>query len=148
MPVKSNNDSIWTENYIDDNIVVNKIVNDIETQNDGKIIDTKKNLDDSNANKKDDDILNFYMQCKYNCKIGLLNINSLRHKFYPIMQVLQNQYFDILMLQETKLDDSFPNAQFNIDGYVMHRLDHKSNSGGIMHMYVVIFLRRKLIYML
>ena len=23
-------------------------------------------------------------------------------------------------------------AQFNIDGYVMHRLDHKSNSGGII----------------
>ena len=132
-------------------IVVNNIVNDIETQNDGKIIDTKKNLDDSNANKKDDDILNFYMQCKNNCKIGLMNINSLRHKFYPIMQMLQNQYFDILMLQETKLDDSFPNAQFNIDGYVMHRLDHKSKSGGIIVyvvMYVVIFLRRKLIYML
>ena len=85
MPVKSNNDSIWTDNYIDDNIVVNNIVNGIETQNDGKIIDTKKNMDDSNANKKDDDILNFYMQCKNNCKIGLLNINSLRHKFYPIM---------------------------------------------------------------
>ena len=132
MPVKSNNDSIWTDNYIDDNIVVNNIVNDIETQNAGKIIDTKKNLNDSNANKKDDDILNFYMQCKNNCKIGLLNINSLRHKFYPIMQMLQNQYFDILMLQETKLDDSFPNAQFIIDGYVMHRLDHKLNSGGII----------------
>ena len=38
-----------------------------------------------------------------------------------------NQYFDILMLQETKLDDSFPKAQFN-----MNRLDHKSNSGGII----------------
>ena len=72
------------------------------------------------------------MQCKNNCKIGLLNIKSLRHKFYPIMQMLHNQYFDILMLQETKLDDSFPDAQFNIDGYVMHRLDHKSNSGGII----------------
>ena len=67
------------------------------------------------------------MQCKNNCKIGLLNINSLRHKVYPIMQMLHNQYFDILMLQ-----DSFPNVQFNIDGYVMHRLDHKSNSGGII----------------
>ena len=36
------------------------------------------------------------------------------------------------MLQETKLDDSFPNAQFNIHGYDIHRLDHKSNSGGII----------------
>ena len=105
----------------------------METQNDGKLIDTKKNLDDSNANKKDNyDILKFYMQCKINCKIGLLNINSLRHKFYPIMQMLQNQYFDILRLQETKLDDSFSNAQFNIHGYVIHRLDHKSNAGGII----------------
>ena len=67
-------------------------------------------MDDSNANIKDDDILNFYMQCQNNCKIELLNINSLRHKFYPIMQMLHNQYFDIMMLQETKLDDSFPNA--------------------------------------
>ena len=36
------------------------------------------------------------------------------------------------MLQETKLDDSFPNAQCNIHGYVIHRIDHKSNSGGII----------------
>ena len=36
------------------------------------------------------------------------------------------------MLQETKLDDSFPNAQFNIHSYVIRRLDYKSNSGGII----------------
>ena len=46
--------------------------------------------------------------------------------------MLHNQYFDILMLQETKLGDFFPNAQFNIHGYVIHRIDHKSNSGGII----------------
>ena len=95
--------------------------------------DSKKNLDDSNANKMDnDDVIKFYMQCTNNCKIGLFNINSLRHKFYPIMQMLHNQYFDMLMRQETKLDDSFPNAQFNIHCYVIHRLDHKSNSGEII----------------
>ena len=48
------------------------------------------------------------------------------------MQMLHNQYFDTLMLQETKLDDSFPNSQSNIHGYVIHRLDHTSNSGGII----------------
>ena len=94
MPVESNNDSIWTDNYIADNIVVKHIVNDIETQNNGKLIDTKKNLDDSANEKDNDDILKFYMQCKNNCKIGLLNSNSLRHKFYPIIQMLHNQYFD------------------------------------------------------
>ena len=46
--------------------------------------------------------------------------------------MLHNQYFDILMLQEIKLDDSFSNAQFDFDGYVRHRLDHTWNSGGII----------------
>ena len=35
------------DNCIADNIVVKHIVNDMETQNDGKLIDIKKNLDDS-----------------------------------------------------------------------------------------------------
>ena len=116
MPVESN-DSIWTDNCNADKIVVKNI----ETQSDGKLIDTKKSLDDSNANKKyNDDILKFYMQCKNNCKIGLLNINSLRDKSYPIMLMLQNQYFDILMLPETKLDDFFrmPNLIFMVMLYI------------------------------
>ena len=64
------------------------------------------------------------MQSKNNCKIGFLNINSLRHKFYPIMQMLYmyNQYFDMLMLhvQEIKLDDSssMPNLIFMVMLYI------------------------------
>ena len=34
--------------------------------------------------------------------------------------------FDILVIPETKLDDTFPVSQFNIDGLsVQHRLDRK-----------------------
>ena len=36
------------------------------------------------------------------------------------------------MLQETKLDDSFPNSQFHLQGYDLYRADHKHNSGGLM----------------
>ena len=39
------------------------------------------------------------------------------------------------MLQETKLDESFPDAQFNIQGFMLHRLDHKNNAGRLI-MYV------------
>ena len=102
---------------------MNAMPNGIETQNDERI--------DNVNNCNNDTILSFYVQCQNNCKIGLLNINSLRHKFYPIMNILHNQYLDILMRQETKLDDSFPNAH-NVHGYVMHRLDYTSYSGGII----------------
>ena len=34
--------------------------------------------------------------------------------------------FDILVIAETKLDDTFPVSQFHIDGFsVQHRLDRK-----------------------
>ena len=47
--------------------------------------------------------------------IGHLNINSLRNKFdFLVTQV--KVYIDILMISETKLDESFPTGQFLIDG--------------------------------
>ena len=47
--------------------------------------------------------------------IGHLNINSLRNKFdFLVTQV--KGYVDILMISETKLDESFPTGQFLIDG--------------------------------
>ena len=47
--------------------------------------------------------------------IGHLNINSLRNKFdFLVTQV--KGYIDILMISETKPDESFPIGQFLIDG--------------------------------
>ena len=39
---------------------------------------------------------------------------------------------NIMSLQETKLDESFPQAQFSVPGYRLHRKDHQSNSGGLL----------------
>ena len=40
---------------------------------------------------------------------------------------------DVLMVSETKIDNSFPVANFTIDGSrTSHLLDRDSNSGGIM----------------
>ena len=48
--------------------------------------------------------------------IGHLNINSLRNKFdFLVTQV--KGYIHILMISETKLDESFPIGQFLLDGY-------------------------------
>ena len=56
----------------------------------------------------------------------------MRNKFdFLTHQVKGN--IDILMISETKLDESFPVGQFLIDGYsVPYRLDRDGNGGGIL----------------
>ena len=61
-----------------------------------------------------------------------LNINSIRNKFeIPSEQVRGN--VDVLMVSETKKDDSFPFGYFLIHGFSPpYRLDRDSKGGGIM----------------
>ena len=47
---------------------------------------------------------------------GHLNINSLRNKFDQLSELVKG-FVDILLISESKLDDSFPEGQFIIDGY-------------------------------
>ena len=42
-----------------------------------------------------------------------------------------NGNIDVLIVSETKIDDSFPNGNFLIDGFsTPYRLDRNSNGGG------------------
>ena len=61
-----------------------------------------------------------------------LNINSLRKKFDSLVgQITGN--IDILMVSETKHNESFPIGQFIIEGFgVPYRVDRNGNGGGIM----------------
>ena len=64
--------------------------------------------------------------------IGQININSLTNKFSFLSSQI-TEYVDILLLSETKLDDSFPAAQFSLNGFRKpYRLDRGSNGGGIL----------------
>ena len=61
-----------------------------------------------------------------------ININSIRNKFQLLASQIIN-YVDVLLVSETKLDDSFPTAQFLLDGFSKpYRLDCCSNGGGIL----------------
>ena len=60
-----------------------------------------------------------------------LNINSLRNKFESLVQMLHNN-LDILLISETKIDSSFPTAQFQTEGCTAYRLDRNANGGGIL----------------
>ena len=67
-----------------------------------------------------------------NMIIGHINVNSIRNKFDPIHSILQNGLCDIFALSETKLDESFPTAQFHITNFVFHRKDRNTHGGGVI----------------
>ena len=68
-----------------------------------------------------------------NISISYLNINSIRNKFTDL-QVFVEKTFDVITIAETKLDESFPSADFNLQGYHFppFRIDCNSNSGGLL----------------
>ena len=49
--------------------------------------------------------------------IGYLNINSLRNKITDLRVIMKTLSLDYLILSETKIDESFPTSQFNVEGY-------------------------------
>ena len=64
--------------------------------------------------------------------IGYLNINSIRSKFEYLKDVIGNN-IDVFLISETKLNDSFPQGQFLIDGYhVPFRIDRNDRGGGLL----------------
>ena len=61
-----------------------------------------------------------------------LNVNSIRNKIEDL-KLLVAKNVDILVISETKLDESFPTSQFLIDGFKKpFRYDRNSNGGGIL----------------
>ena len=64
--------------------------------------------------------------------IGHININSLRNKSELLTKMFRDKV-DLLMISETKLDSSFPNAQFYMKSYSKpYMLDRNSKGGGII----------------
>ena len=73
--------------------------------------------------------------------IGSININFLAEKFESLKNLIKDK-LDILVLQETKIDCTYPNAQFQIEGFEQpFRLDRTKNWGGVM-----IYIKDNLLY--
>ena len=60
--------------------------------------------------------------------IGHLNVNSLRNTIEAVEELVQNKV-DICFLTETKIDDTFPNKQFMLNGYKLFRRDRNGHGG-------------------
>ena len=58
-------------------------------------------------------------------------LNSVTNKFSSLQQNFLSK-IDILLLSETKIDDSFPDSQFFAKGFKMYRKDRTKPGGGIL----------------
>ena len=61
--------------------------------------------------------------------VGHLNINSIRNKFEMIAETISK--FDVFLISESKIDSTFTNFQFKINGYKLFRRDRNRFGGGI-----------------
>ena len=64
--------------------------------------------------------------------IGHFNINGLRSKIDFLRIFLRQHKFDILCLNETKIDSNVPNAEISVPGYTIFRQDRTCHGGGVL----------------
>ena len=63
--------------------------------------------------------------------IYTLYVNFVRNKKGAVQELITNN-IDICLLSETKIDESFPNQQFNISNYKTFRRDRNKHGGGLL----------------
>ena len=71
--------------------------------------------------------------------VSYLNINHLRNKIVDLKQIIRDVEPTVLAIAETKLNDSYPNSQFRVDGYYCpseYRKDRTYNGGGGLLVYI------------
>ena len=72
------------------------------------------------------------LQNPNNIVISHLNVNSLRSKFDPVEELVQNKV-DICFLSETKINETFPNQQFKTNGnYKLFCRDRNFHGGCVL----------------
>ena len=77
--------------------------------------------------------------------ISYLNINSIRNKISDITEIFGKLQLDNFVLSETKIDESFPSAQFNIHDYeIRNRRDRDKHGGGLIEFVRKGFIRKRI----
>ena len=73
------------------------------------------------------------MQCYLlkGLRVANLNVNSLIKHIDEIRITLANSPFDILAINESKIDDLIPDSEIYIFGYNIIRKDRNRNGGGV-----------------
>ena len=101
-------------------------------------IDTRELIQDNEdlrrpngANNIFDDLIQVRKKHPNKFISSYLNINSLRYKFCSIKGLLSRNIVDMLIIAETKLDESFPDTQFRVNNYHLWINDRNKHGGGL-----------------
>ena len=75
---------------------------------------------------------NLRLKNRHGLIIAYLNINSIRNKI-DFLRPMISESIDILIIAETKIDNTFPTSQFLIEGFMKpYRYDRSQNGGGLL----------------
>ena len=96
-------------------------------------------------NSPKDILMNLSTQKESGIIIAHLNVNSVNNKFEGLKFLVQDN-IDILVLSETKLDDTYTTNQFMIEGFASpFRADRNAHGGGLL-IYVRDNIPSKILY--
>ena len=90
----------------------------------------RNNLNENTADSLFE-VKNYKLENPKNITISHLKVNSLRNKFISI-EDLRKSKLDIFLVSESKIDPSFLNQQFSIDGYKIYRRNKNSFREGLI----------------
>lgn len=76
--------------------------------------------------------------------MGHLNINSIQNKFEELTATIKTIGAHVMFISETKINLSYPKAQFSIPGYSLYRKDRKKGGGGIMALVSSSLIKKRL----
>ena len=92
-------------------------------------------MDDDQSNEHDDataSLKNIRFKNSNGLIIAFLNINSIRNKI-EFLRPLVSHYVDVLIIAETKIDNTFTTSQFIIEGFMKpFRYDRNRYGGGLL----------------
>ena len=113
---------------------------------DADIRNTKLAISVSESSATDLETLqNDRLKFLHNPLIAYLNINSLRNNIIDLGEILKDFPLDYLVIRETKLDESFPNSEFKLNGYeIRARRDRYKHGGGLIEFVRQCFICKRL----
>ena len=91
----------------------------------------RNNLNENTADSLFFEVKSYKLENPKNITRSHLNVSSLSNKFISIEELIKSK-LDIFLVSETKIDHSFPNQQFSIDGYKIYRRDSNSFGGRLL----------------
>ena len=103
----------------------------------GSVSTTEKSSEKRRSINTSDILSNLKVRVNNKLIIGNLNINLIAGKFDQLKLMVQ-QEVGILVLTETKIDFSFLNQQFHMEGFCLpYRLGRNKHGGGVL-----VYIRR------